>query len=175
MSLHLTYDVKERHWPLPRLPRFLTGILSKVGGERFALGQTGGRWVRRRRRGRLMVRSERPVNNFFRGDFGEPKSAKSRHRNDCLPTLTVGQATAAVAVAFDVSPERPVGRERPSMGVGRPVQEVFCGNAKFSVRSLDESIRGPVAPMEGAGESVRLWPLLRCGGRSSGTAPQLAI
>jgi len=43
------------------LSRFLTGILSEVGDQRFAFR----RWACRRRRGRLMVRSERPVNNFF--------------------------------------------------------------------------------------------------------------
>jgi hypothetical protein len=42
MSLHLTYDEKERHRKFPWRTRFLTGVIFEVGGERFALIQWTG-------------------------------------------------------------------------------------------------------------------------------------
>jgi len=58
MSLHSTYDEKERHRPFPRL----TQVPDQRVFSRSAASPEGPRF---RRRERLMSRSKYPVNNFF--------------------------------------------------------------------------------------------------------------
>lgn len=72
-----------------------------------------------------MVRSEHSVNNFFPFVSIARKFRISRHRNDCLPTLIVGQATVAVVLAFGGNQKVRVGRERSSMVGPRQWQDVF--------------------------------------------------
>jgi hypothetical protein len=149
MSLHITYNVKERRRPIPCFTRFLTSVLSKVGGERFARistpkcldravvssSATGAAY------GPLRTSRQQLFCRFSANRMASRTWQNSRHRNDCLPTFRVGQATVAVAVAINAEPRFVVGRERSSIGGCPGAQAVFCSFAKFYVASLDYSFR----------------------------------
>ncbi len=108
--------------------------LVKPEGGGLVVGDGGGLWSARKH----------PSTTFFTVFCRLQNHRNSRHRNDCPPTLSVGQADRCCCLGFRHRAGLDVGRERSSMGAAPAAQGIFCGIMKFSVASLEEAKPGSV-------------------------------